>query len=360
MGDFLPALGLALVVSWLGTPWVRRLAFRCGALDRPDERKVHSTEMPRLGGLAVYVGFLSGIAWLGVSSLPLIGLLVGVTLVVLLGAVDDVRGVSPRVKLAGQVAAALAVVPFGIHIDYITNPLNSDIIYLGFLSLPVTILWIVAVTNAINLIDGLDGLAGGVSFIAALTMAAVAWTQWRLFHISGQVDVLVLALVLAAAVLGFLRHNFHPARIFLGDSGSMMLGFTLAVISIMGFTKSVTAISVFIPLVVLGVPLLDTACAIVRRCYRHRPIFQPDREHLHHQLMALGLSHRQTVLVIYAVSALLGLSAVVINLITTDRALILLLILAVVVIVAADRVGVLGRSRRAVVSKKIDRRPTGM
>ncbi|AEG16853.1 Glycosyl transferase, family 4, conserved region-containing protein [Desulfofundulus kuznetsovii DSM 6115] len=339
-------LGLLLAggITLAATPWVRRQAFRWGAVDRPNARKVHKGVMPRLGGLAVYAGFVTAVLVTIQPTRSLYGLLLGMTLIMLLGALDDIRGLSPRVKLAGQVAAALVLLPLGVQVYFVTNPFNGHIVDLGWLGIPITIFWVVAVTNAVNLIDGLDGLAGGVSCIAALTMAVVGWTQWQVFGAAGQREIIMLALLLAAALLGFLRYNFHPAKIFLGDSGSMLLGYTLAVMAIMGLTKSVTAVSVLVPLVILGIPLLDTFFAVLRRYHRHRPIFQPDKEHLHHQLLALGLSHRQAVLVIYGISALLGASAVVLNLVATDQALALLVVLAVVVIAAANKVGVIGRA----------------
>lgn len=359
MGYYLAAPVLALLLGFLLTPPVRSLAVKVGALDYPDQRKVHNGAMPRMGGLAVYIAFVAAVLLFRELSSQVLGMLAGATAILLVGMADDIRGLSARVKLVGQILAALVVVQFGIQVQYITNPLNGDIILLGWLSIPLTVFWIVAVTNAVNLIDGLDGLAGGVACIAALTMAAVAWTQ---FGISGMNEMIMLALTLVAAVTGFLRYNFHPARIFLGDTGSMFLGFTLAVLAIMSLTKSAAAVSVFIPLVILGVPLLDTFFAILRRCSEHRPIFQPDKKHLHHQLMAMGLNHRQTVLAIYALSVFLGVNAVAINLVTNSQALILLVILAGAVIYLADRVGVLGRSRRTGynVPKKFKQRSSKM
>ncbi|TYO94796.1 MraY family glycosyltransferase [Desulfallas thermosapovorans] len=350
MEKYILPLVLALVLGYLVTPGVRVLAVKAGALDHPDPRKVHNGVMPRMGGLAVYLAFVPGVLLLRYlfpgAVLPVWGLIAGATVMLLVGVLDDIRGISPRVKLLGQVVAALVVIAFDIQIHYITNPLTGQMLFLGLLSIPITVFWVVAVTNAVNLIDGLDGLAGGVSCIAALTMAAVAWTQGHIFGVGGMPEMIMLALVLVAAVTGFLKHNFHPATIFLGDSGSLFLGFTLAVMSIMSLTKSATAVSVIIPLVILGVPLLDTFFAVIRRYNKHKPIFQPDREHLHHQLMAMGLSHRQTVLVIYAISAFLGLTAVVLNLVSGDHALVMLVILAMVLIYLADRVGVLGFSHR--------------
>ncbi|AGL03594.1 MraY family glycosyltransferase [Desulfoscipio gibsoniae] len=367
MEKYILPLVLALALGYLITPGVRVLAIKAGALDHPNPRKVHSGVMPRMGGLAVYLAFVPAVLLIRYllpnASLPVWGLLTGATIILLVGMLDDMRGLTPRVKLLGQIVAALAVIPFGIQIHYITNPLTGQLLFLGLLSIPLTVFWVVAVTNAINLIDGLDGLAGGVSCIAALTMAAVAWTQWHLFSLSGMPEMIMLALVLVAAVTGFLKHNFHPATIFLGDSGSLFLGFTLAVMSIMSLTKSATAVSVIIPLVILGVPLLDTFFAVIRRYNKHKPIFQPDREHLHHQLMAMGLSHRQTVLVIYAISAFLGLTAVVLNLVSNDHALAMLVVLAILLIYSADRVGVLGishRMRRGITDKYRQRRSSKM
>ncbi len=337
----LPLL-LALVAGYLLTPAVRVLAFKTGAMDHPDSRKVHNGIMPRMGGLAVYLAFIASVLLFRQVTPQVWGLLAGATVILLVGILDDIRGLSPRVKMAGQILAAMVIVHFGIQVDFITNPLNGNMIYLGMFSIPVTIFWVVAVTNAVNLIDGLDGLAGGVSGIAALTMAAVTWTQWG----AAGMENIMLALTLVAALAGFLKHNFYPAKIFLGDTGSLFLGFTLSVMAIMGLTKSATAVSVIVPLVILGVPLMDTFFAVIRRYNEHKPIFQPDREHLHHQLLAMGLSHRQAVLVIYGLSAFLGLTAVVLNMVSSNQAVAMLVLLALVVIYLANRVGVLGRSRR--------------
>ncbi len=344
------ALILAFGVAWVVTPAVAKKAFAWGAVDLPGPRKVHQKVMPRLGGLALYLAFLAG-APLVIKPASLgqmgCGLLVGATLIIFVGVLDDIIGLSPWLKLLGQAVAAASILPFGIIISFLTNPLNGELITLGWLGIPITLFWVVAVTNAINLVDGLDGLAGGVSCIAALTVAAVGWTQWKIFGAAGQQEVIFLALLLAAVLLAFLRYNFYPARIFLGDSGAMFLGFVLAAISVMGLTKSVTAVSVFVPLLVLGIPLTDTAFAVVRRCHQRRSIFQADREHLHHLLLTLGLSHRQTVLVVYGISALLGLSALAINLISPDYAMLLLLILAAAAIVGLNRVEALSRAKRA-------------
>lgn len=343
----LAGTALALVLVLVVTPFVRRWAFKCGALDRPDPRKVHDRVMPRLGGLAVYTGFVVAVLLTRELTIQVAGLIAGGTLIVLLGILDDTRGVSPRFKLAGQVLAALAIMPFGLKVEFLTNPLSDEMIALGWLAVPVTVLWLVSVTNAVNLIDGLDGLAGGTSCIAALTLAGVVWIDVRANGgTPGQWDALALALILAASALGFLRYNFYPARIFLGDSGSMFLGFSLAALSVMGMAKSATFISIFVPIVILGIPILDTFFAIIRRYTEHRPIFSPDREHLHHRLVELGLSHRQAVLCIYAVSLVLGLSAILLTILTPKEAVFLLVLLSTAAYIGANRIGVTGgRSR---------------
>lgn len=342
------SLVLALVISLVVTPLVRRLAIKVKAIDCPDERKVHRCLMPRMGGLAIYISFTLVVLLFAPWSMPLLGLVLGGLLIVLLGIVDDTKGLSPKVKLVGQIIAALAVIPFGIQVSLITNPVSDGVIGLGILAIPVTVFWIISVTNAVNLIDGLDGLASGISIIAALTIAAVAWSNSTVF---GGKEVVMLAFILIGAVLGFLRYNFYPAKIFLGDTGSMFLGYTLAVLSIIGTTKSAAAIPLFIPIVILGIPLLDTFFAILRRSYNHKPIFQPDKEHLHHRLMTMGLSHRQTVMAIYGISAVLGGSAYLLTIITTDKAVLLLATLSLLIIVGANKIGVIGRKSKIQTTK---------
>ena len=338
------AFGLALLL----TPLVRKWAFKCGALDKPDQRKLHHKVMPRLGGLAIFISFLTAVLVTQEITLQVAGLLTGGFLIVLLGFLDDTRGVSPRLKLAGQVVAACAVIPFGLEVNFITNPLSEEPLLLEYISIPLTILWNVSVTSAVNLIARLDGLASGITFIASLTLAAVVCIEmYQSVSSPAQWEAVVLALILAAAVLGFLRYNFYPAKIFLGDTGSMFLGFSVAVLSVMGLAKSATFISVIIPIVILGIPLLDTVFAILRRYLGQKPIFQPDREHLHHRLIQMGMSHRQAVLSIYGVSLVLGLSAIVLTLMTTKQAAIFLVILSTIVLVAANKIGVTRAGSRA-------------
>ncbi len=343
------AVLLAFVSALLVTPLVRKWAFKCGALDYPDQRKIHKQVMPRLGGLAIFIGFMAAVLLTRGITFHMAGFLLGGALIVLLGYIDDTKGVSPWMKLGGQVAAACVVISFGLKVEFLTNPFSSESMALGFLSIPVTILWIISITNAVNLIDGLDGLAGGTAGIASLTLAAVVWIEAsRTGGTQGQWDAIVLALILAAAIIGFLRYNFYPARIFLGDSGSMYLGFSVATLAVMGLAKGATYVSIIIPVVILGIPILDTVFAIVRRYQGHKPIFQPDKEHLHHRLLQIGLSHRQAVILLYGVNIILGLSAIAMTLIPPKQAMVFLLLLSTAILVIANKIGITGAGGKAV------------
>ena len=326
-------LVLAFLVAFLGTPLVKKLAIKVKAIDRPDARKVHNGLMPRLGGLAICLGFWVAILLTQEPSREILGVLLGGLLIVLLGILDDTRGLSPRVKLLGQVLAACVVLYGGVRVEFLTSPI-AGIIDLKYFSYFITVIWIIGVTNAVNLIDGLDGLAAGVSAIAAVTLGIVSIFE-------GYQEVAVLAFILAASTLGFLKYNFHPAKLFMGDTGSMFLGFNLATIAIIGLTKSATVISLFLPIVILGIPIADTFFAIIRRYFNGKPIFSPDKDHLHHRLLALGLSHKHTVLAIYGVSIILGASAVLTAMLTTPQGVIVMLITTAGVFMAADKVGVL-------------------
>ncbi|MBU7008219.1 glycosyltransferase family 4 protein [Phosphitispora fastidiosa] len=328
---------IAFLISLAVTPVIRKLAFRLGAVDRPDARKVHSRLMPRMGGLAVYLAFTVTVLIMGDLTDSMKGLLIGGTLIMLLGLVDDIKDISPRVKLLGQIIAAAVLVAFGIQVDFITNPWGGTFSLTHFginFGIPLTILWIVGITNAVNLIDGLDGLAGGLASIAALTLAVVGW-------VNGQMWIVLPAVILSAAVIGFLKYNFYPAKIFLGDSGSLFLGFMLAGMSVIGLTKQAAMFSVFVPVLIFGIPIFDTLFAILRRYINNQPIFSADKEHLHHRLLAIGLSHRQTVLAIYLVSCLLGGSAVMMTFMTSEQAFAAFIGITLLVLIGANRVGVL-------------------
>ena len=334
---FMIALGTALVL----TPAVIAFARRTGALDQPDARKVHARPIPRIGGIGIYAAFMVSILvqLVFVELTPefmmsLIGLMVGGTIIVAIGIIDDYCDLPAKVKLLGQILAAVVlVVGFDVRIDFITDPLG-DFIYLELFAIPATIFWIVGLTNTVNLIDGLDGLAAGVSSIAAITIFLVAMEEGIPF-------VAMVTAALAGAAVGFLYYNFNPARIFMGDTGSMFLGFMLAGISVVGAVKSAATIALIVPILALGLPILDTTFAIVRRMRNHRPIFKPDKGHLHHRLLAHGFTQKQAVLLMYVVSALFGLCALALTAVSMQAAILIILIVAAVVFIGARKLGIL-------------------
>ncbi|WP_106588096.1 MraY family glycosyltransferase [Salsuginibacillus halophilus] len=339
------ALIICFLVALIATPYIKKLAFRIGATDAPNGRKVHQEAMARIGGLAIYFAFLVGLVILQPESSYLLPMLIAGTIIILTGFMDDVKELSPKVKLLGQLAAAVVVIAGGVRIDFINLPFETQM-QLGWLSIPLTLLWIIGITNAINLIDGLDGLAAGVSSIVLVTIASLAALQGNIFIVG-------MALILLGSTLGFLWHNFHPAKIFMGDTGSLFLGFMIAVISLLGF-KNVTLFSLVVPVMVLAVPISDTFYAIVRRLVNNKPLSAPDKSHMHHCLLRIGYSHRQTVLLIYAMSALFGLAAVAFTLSTLWVALLVLTTVIIATELLAERIGLVNEEFRPV-GKFLDR-----
>jgi len=302
--SWLVALIVALLLALLLTPAVEKIAPRIGALDRPERRRVHHKITPTAGGLAIFVAFWLALAVIGTSQqIPGVG---GVFLgSLLLGAiclVDDIWGLHPAPRLLGQVIAALIALQGGVRIEGVTNPLvlwgGSPYIALGRWSGPLTIFWIVFMINAINWLDGLDGLAAGVCALAGGTLTAMA-------IIGGMPLVAMMGAAAVGACLGFLRYNFSPARIFMGDTGAMFLGYVLACISVVGAFKSTAVVAVFVPLLIMGVPIYDTVSTTFQRMINGKPIYNADRSHLHHRLLDRGLTVTQTVLIYYAVTAVL-------------------------------------------------------
>jgi UDP-GlcNAc:undecaprenyl-phosphate GlcNAc-1-phosphate transferase len=327
----LQVLVISAVVSFLATPVAIRLGNTWGAVDLPGPRKVHTQPIPRVGGMSVFLGIAAGLAYGAFATGFLPGnlqekglhwgsLALAAFAVFVMGLVDDVHGLSFRWKFAVQIAAAVLVWQFGFRIESLAIPMSLGTVNLGILSAPVTVLWIVGVTNAINMIDGLDGLAAGMALICTTAVATIALYR-------EQVAVTAASVAIVGSLVGFLRYNFSPARVFLGDSGSMLLGFLLAVLSIHANQKGATAVAVLAPVLVLGIPLLDTGLAILRRLYRlqkSRPgsirgvpyllrnatvVFLPDRAHLHHRLLDLGLSQRAAVIALYLGAVLTGFAA---------------------------------------------------
>jgi UDP-N-acetylglucosamine 2-epimerase len=318
MYEYFISFTLSFIIAFSFTPAAKKIAFLAGAVDVPkDSRRMHRKPIARFGGLAIAMGFFITLLFnvigvnLGVLSTfvpnkQFWGLLIGILIIEAIGAVDDVKQLSAKIKLPFQIAAALVVVYSGTSIQYVTNPF-SDFGYSQLhpaISAAVTVFWIVGITNAINLIDGLDGLAAGVSSIASLSLFFVSVLR-------GDMATAMITSVLAGSTMGFLPYNFNPAKIFMGDTGSTFLGFTLGVISIQGTYKSFTAIAIAIPLLVLAVPLFDTLTAIIRRLLSGKSIMEADRGHLHHRLIDMGLGQRKSVALMYTVSAALGLCAIV-------------------------------------------------
>lgn len=329
---------VCFLLSILLTPLIKKLAFFIGATDRPSQRKVHQTIMPRLGGLAIFLSFMAGMILLRPEFQSSVAILLGCLIMVITGICDDLFELSAKVKLLGQLAAAITVVFLGdLQVVFINLPFGGQLQF-GLLSIPLTILWIVGITNAINLIDGLDGLAAGVSSIALISISGMAMLQ-------GNVYVVAVGLVVLASTLGFLFYNFHPASIFMGDTGALFLGFIISVLSLLGF-KNVTFISFVIPIMILGVPISDTFFAILRRIIHKKPLSAPDKSHLHHCMLRMGFTHRQTVLLIYAMSAFFGLVAVIYSQARLGGALLLISIVVVLIEIIAEKIGLVGRDYR--------------
>ncbi|MGG1676509.1 glycosyltransferase family 4 protein [Neobacillus sp. NRS-1170] len=332
---------ICFISSILLTPLVKKLAFKIGATDKPNQRKVHQKIMPRLGGLAIYLSFIIGLLVLrpgGPYALPII---VGSIIIVITGILDDMLELSAKIKFIAQIAAAALVVIWGgVHVQFINLPFGGQIEF-GYLSIPLTIIWIVGITNAINLIDGLDGLAAGVSSIALITISGMA-------IIMGDGYVTAVASIVLASTLGFLLYNFHPAKIFMGDTGALFLGYMISVLSLLGF-KNVTLISFIVPVIILGVPISDTFFAIIRRIVNKKPLSAPDKSHLHHCLLRTGFTHRQTVLIIYAMAAFFGLAAIIFSQAKLMGGFFLILVLLILIELIAETVGLVGKNYRPLI-----------
>ena len=325
-------LVVALVVSFLSTPIVKSFACKVGAIDVPkDARRMHKVPIPRMGGLAIFLGFIISVLLFCPVDEQMKGILLGSVIIVVMGIIDDITPLRAGLKFIVQILAALIPVYYGVQITCISNPnLFSDQPYwnFGWLSIPITVLWIVGLTNAVNLIDGLDGLAIGVSSIGALTMLVIA-----ILVAEPQVALVMAALV--GACIGFMPYNMNPAKIFMGDTGSTFLGYILACITIQGLFKFYAVISFVVPFLILGLPIFDTMFAIIRRVSHGQNPMAPDRSHVHHRLIDMGLNQKQAVAVLYVISAILGLSAVVLATDGEIRALLCLISLIVVCLVAA-------------------------
>ena len=325
IGTIIAAFAVAAVLSYFFTPPVKNFAHKVGAIDVPkDARRMHKKPIPRLGGLAIYGGFLCSILIFGQLDETMLCVLLGAAIIVALGIFDDVLALGAKLKFVVQIVAAAIPVCIGdLQIGLFTNlnPLSdTPFVHLGILAVPVTIIWIVGITNAVNLIDGLDGLAVGVSSIAAITMLAVAL-------LTGNMPIAITMAALAGACIGFMPYNLNPAKIFMGDM--------LATVSIMGLFKFYAVISFAVPFLILGLPIFDTANAIIRRVAAGRSPMSPDRGHVHHKLIDMGFNQKQAVAILYAISATLGLTAVVLTSSGEVKAIVLLLAVLAAILVGA-------------------------
>jgi UDP-GlcNAc:undecaprenyl-phosphate GlcNAc-1-phosphate transferase len=332
---FFSYLTVSFVIAILLVPLMRQLSFRLGAVDRGTGRRVHRGIVPRLGGIAIFLAFVTPLCFAltrgnwGSLGDKTVGILVASTVVLLVGVYDDTKGARIRNKLIGEILAAALIFAWGVRIDIVSNPFGGAIT-LDWLSLPVTILWIIVVTNAINLIDGLDGLAAGTGILISATFFILAGSD---FHLQ------LIYVILAGSLLGFLRYNFPPASVFMGDSGSLFLGFLLAVTSILSSHKATALVAIMVPIVAFGLPLMDMFYAVIRRHYRGLPLGNADKEHIHHKLLGMGLSKKKVLFILYAFN--LGLMLLVLILVRrqVNIEFFVLTLLAAVVIIGLRMLG---------------------
>lgn len=301
--DVIIMVAVTFIVSLISVPVAKKIAAHVGALDIPNSRKVHSKPMPRMGGLAIYFAFLVGYILFGQISSKMISILIGSFIILVTGIIDDIKPIDAKVKMLGQILSALIVVFYG---DIILQDISAFGLYIdfGIFAYPITVIFIVACINCLNFIDGLDGLAAGISSIFFVTIGIITF-------IRGQFGLpYELTFIMLGSTLGFLVHNFHPASIFMGDSGSMFLGFIISIITLLGF-KNVMMSSIIIPFLILAIPILDTLFAIIRRKLKGESISKPDKFHVHHQLLRKNFSHKTTVLIIYGINILFSIASIV-------------------------------------------------
>ncbi len=325
---------VSFLVAFSLTPLVRRFSLRYGFVAVPGARSAHTTPTPVLGGLAIAAGFVLPVfVFLHPFSRDLAGLIAGGLVMLAVGLIDDIYDLPPLAKLAGQFLAAGVLVAFGVKVDFLRNPFGPGYVFLSpVVGVVFTLLWVVSMANVANIMDGLDGLSAGISSIAALTLLFVAIE-------TGNAGVAILTALLAGSALGFLPHNFNPAKIFMGDTGALFLGYTLAAVSVLGALKTATALALVVPAMAMGLPIFDTAFAIVRRLANHSSVAQADRNHLHHRLLDIGLSQRQVVVLMYLVSALLGVSALAVTVVPPGRAFVGVLLVVLVLAAGGARLG---------------------
>lgn len=348
--NFILSLAIRLIATLLLalgiTPIVKKLAFKIGAVDQPNKRRINTKPMPTAGGLAIYLAFSISLVFLFNDLIPIkyaLHLIASSGIIVITGLIDDIYELTPRQKLLGIMIAALYICfVFDLTIKTVTLP-YFGLISLGGLSYPFTILWILALTNAINLVDGLDGLATGISAIALFSMGIVGYVSSFTGAVVLQVPITIF--ILLASVLGFFPYNFYPAKLFLGDTGALFLGFMISVLSIQGL-KNATFISLITPLIILGVPITDTVFAMLRRKINNRPISSADKMHLHHRLMSLGFTHRGAVLMIYCLALIFSTIALLYLFTNTWATILLVIAITLGIQILSELLGLLGTDRQ--------------
>ncbi|HFI0644417.1 TPA: MraY family glycosyltransferase [Streptococcus suis] len=342
-----------MVVAAVATPVVRSLSLRVGAVDNPNARRINKVPMPSAGGLAIFIAFtlatlvfLPGIVrhvnYHGTYLHYVLPLILSSLIIVITGYIDDVKELGPVPKMFGIVLAATLIWLFTeFHFDSFKIPFGGPLlVFPTWLSFFLTVLWIVAITNAVNLIDGLDGLVSGVSIISLTTMGIVSY----FFLHDSNIFLTLTIFILVAAIIGFLPYNYNPAIIYLGDTGALFIGFMIGVLSLQGLKNS-TAVAVVTPMIILGVPITDTVVAIIRRKLSGKKISEADKMHLHHRLLSLGLTHRGTVLVIYAISFLFSLTSLLLNVSSRLGGILLVLTMGLGVEVLCELIGIFGENR---------------
>lgn len=328
----------SFVFTLVFVPIIKKVAEHIGAMDIPNERKVHKVPIPRLGGIGIFLGFLFGYMIFGKESLQMNSILIGGFIIILTGLIDDIKPIPAKYKLCGQIVGA-AIIP--LYGGILLKDVSAFGLYVNFgiFAYPLTILFIVGVINCINLIDGLDGLAAGISIIYFLTIGVIA----IMMHNSVGLDV-ILTFIMLGATTGFLVYNFNPASIFMGDSGSMFLGYIIAVIALLGF-KNVTLTSLIIPVLLLAIPILDTLFAIIRRAVNKKPISMPDKQHLHHQLLNMNFSQKKTVLIIYLVDILFAIASIIYVLKNQMLGIIIYVILLALVLIVIFKTNIIKKNK---------------
>lgn len=343
VGKLVVAFILSFITAFFGTLIIKKLAIRYNVLDHPDNiRKTHIKTTPSMGGLAIFIGAAAGLLYLNPVNEYIGAIILGAFIILMTGLLDDIYNLTPFQKLAGQLTAAIIVISSGLIIESLTIPFLGTV-SLGYFGYVITVLWIVGASNAINLIDGLDGLASGVSTIALASIFVMAVMDQQML-------VITLCVILIGANLGFLPHNFHPAKIFMGDTGALFLGYAIAIVSMLGLFKNVAFFSFIVPIIVIAIPIFDTIQAIIRRVVKKQDISTADHKHIHYKLMERGYSHRSSVLIIYGFSVFFGLMAIIFNSSTLLSSLAIFGIIVMGIELIAEISGMTFRNRQPIIN----------